>query len=530
DSGSDSDSEPSSADSVIDILLASQDRGPQHIEKLQAAYKKHRRLYLKHTKLASKAADTMHLATKMLSRALRAQASSGCNSSASVSQSPVAQRQTYIPAQSGTDEHIYESDGASDSSVKSEQHTLGSSSETCIASGTVPPTIRLNIDTDGRDKVPVSSAVKELSCENDENALMASSSAVRAYQFSTRRHKAFQLKPRAAFTCSVGGEAEQKVVAYGVDGTVQIWNPHAQVCEASLTRDDLGIEYVEDMAQISSNILASVPKVVSGDNRVPSMPDVVFIGLSPPLANSHSGAAMKAQPWSMSLHEGQISVVAGMGYSPQRHSSRAFLLTGGTKDKDVYMWSLETSSARVASVLATQKMKSGHTTRITALCHEPISNSVIAGSANGRVSVNDLESGKLLMSSGQLSKYAIGSTTLCPTNTNVLLTSCASKSEQVRIYDLRQGISWARPAITLGVKTPRTQSRYSRSAWHPDGGLVMYPFRGGASSSPEDGLVAIWDTRYAQCDAEEPQLFSPHSDTIWSICFAEAQGSRKPTM
>ncbi|KAJ2861027.1 hypothetical protein GGH94_005160 [Coemansia aciculifera] len=529
-SDSGSDSEPSSADSMMDILLASQDRGPQHIEKLQAAYKKHRRLYLKHTKLAAKAADAMHLATRMLARALNAQPSSGGDSSASVSQSPSAQRQAPVPAHSGADEHIYESDGASNCSVKSEQHTMGSSSETCIASGTVPPTSRSIVNTLDRGTMSTSSAVRKLPGPSDEKALMASNNAVRAYQFSTRRHKAFQLKPRAAFTCSVGGEAEQKVVAYGMDGAVQIWNPHTQVSEASLTRTDLGIEYLEDMAQISSNILAGVPKVVSGDSRASSMPDIVFIGLSPPLANDRSKAAMKAQSLVQSPHEGQISVVSGMGYSPQRHSSRAFLLTGGTKDKDVYMWSLETYGARVVKTLATQKMRSGHTTRITALCHEPISNSVIAGAANGRVSVNDVESGKLLMSSGQLSQCAIGSTTLCPTNTNVLLTSCASKSEQVRIYDLRQGISWAKPAIMLGVKTPRTQSRYSRSAWHPDGGLVMYPFRGGTSESPEDGLVAIWDTRYAQCDAEEPQLFSPHSDTVWSICFTEAHGSRKPTM
>ncbi|KAJ2823847.1 hypothetical protein GGI24_003570 [Coemansia furcata] len=175
-------------------------------------------------------------------------------------------------------------------------------------------------------------------------------------------------------------------------------------------------------------------------------------------------------------------------------------------------------------------MWSGHTTRITALCHEPINNRVISGSANGRVSVNDIESGQLVMSSEQPSKFAIGSATLCPTNTNVLLTSCASKSEQVRIYDLRQGILWTKPAIMLGVKTPRTQSRYSCSAWHPGGRLVMYPFRGGTSQSPEDGLVAIWDTRYAQCDTEAPQLYSPHSDNTWSICFAEARGSGKPIM
>ncbi|KAJ2056440.1 hypothetical protein GGI17_006187 [Coemansia sp. S146] len=530
DSDSGSDSEPSSADSMMDMLLASQDRGPQHMEKLQAAYKKHRRLYLKHTKLAAKAADAMHLATRMLARALDAQPSSGGDSSASASQSPGAQRQAPIPAHGDADEHIYESDGASNCSVKSEQHTMGSSSETCIASGTVPPTSCSIINTVDRGTVSAWSAVRKLPGPSDEKALMASNSALRAYQFSTRRHKAFQLKPRAAFTCLVGGEAEQKVVAYGMDGAVHIWNPHTQVSEASLTRTDLGIEYLEDMAQISSDILAGVPKVVSADSRASSMPDIVFIGLCPPLANSRSKVAMKAQPRVQSPHEGQISVVSGMGYSPQRHSSRAFLLTGGTKDKDVYMWSLETYGAHVVKTLATQKMRSGHTTRITALCHEPISNSVIAGAANGRVSVNDVESGKLLMSSGQLSQCAIGSTTLCPTNTNVLLTSCASKSEQVRIYDLRQGISWAKPAIMLGVKTPRTQSRYSRSAWHPDGGLVMYPFRGGTSESPEDGLVAIWDTRYAQCDAEEPQLFSPHSDTVWSICFADAQGSRKPTM
>ncbi|KAJ2373385.1 hypothetical protein H4S02_008874, partial [Coemansia sp. RSA 2611] len=72
-SDSDSGTAPSSADSMMDTLLAGQDPGPQHVEKLQAAYRKHRRLYRKHSKLAAKASNAMHLATKMLNRALKAQ-------------------------------------------------------------------------------------------------------------------------------------------------------------------------------------------------------------------------------------------------------------------------------------------------------------------------------------------------------------------------------------------------------------------------------------------------------------------------
>ncbi|KAJ2486682.1 hypothetical protein IWW37_005529 [Coemansia sp. RSA 2050] len=330
---------------------------------------------------------------------------------------------------------------------------------------------------------------------------MASNYAVRVHQFSTRLHKAFQLKPRAAFTCSVGSRAEQKIVAYGLDGTVQIWDPYTQMREAGLARAELGIDYAEDMAQVSSNILACVPKIVSGDTHISSAADIVFIGLNLPLGGRQSNAAMEAQPWVQSPHVGQISVVSGMSCSPRGHSDKALFLTGGAKDKDVYMWSVEIHGTRIMSTSATQKMMAGHTARITALCHEPICNRALAGSANGRVSVNDIASGRLVTSGAHLSKCAIGSVTLSPTNANILMASSASKSEQVRIYDLRQGISCSKSAITLGIDTPRCQSRYSRSAWHPDGGLVMYPFRNGTSESPEDGLVAIWDTRYARCDA-----------------------------
>ncbi|KAJ1670313.1 hypothetical protein GGF38_001612, partial [Coemansia sp. RSA 25] len=293
-------------------------------------------------------------------------------------------------------------------------------------------------------------------------ALMSSDCAVRAYQFSTLRQKAFQLKPRAAFACSIGSESEQKIVAYGLDGTVQVWNPHTQISEVALVRDDLGIEHVEDMTQLNSHILAGVPK---------------------------PGASIKTQRWMQSPHEGQISVILGMPRLRQGHSSKAFLLTGGTRDKEVYLWSVETNGAHVTKMLATRKMYAGHTSRITALCHEPVGNNAISGSASGRISVNDMESGKLIATSGQPSQLTIGSTVLCPTNTNILMTTCVSRREQVRIFDLRKGISWAKPAIVLGIDTPRTQSRYSRPAWHPDGGLVVYPYRGGT---------------VVQVDAEDP--------------------------
>ncbi|KAJ2683124.1 hypothetical protein IWW39_005672 [Coemansia spiralis] len=519
-SDSDSGTAPSSADSMMDTLLAGQDPGPQHVERLQAAYRKHRRLYRKHSKLAAKASNAMHLATKMLNRALKAQSGKdGEGPPARANQAPSAPDRD-------ADDLECQSDGSGDFSVKSEQHTMDFSSETCVASGTIPPASRFVPGTDSRD----SSAARNPPRQGDDKALRASGCAVRAYQFSTLRHKAFQLKPRAAFSCSVGGKAEQKIVAYGMDGTVQIWDPHTQTREASLTRAELGIEYVEDMAQVNSNVLACVPKIVSGDTHTSSVADIVFIGLNPPSTGKQSKATMEAQPWVQSPHVGQISVVSGMSCSPPGHSGRAFILTGGAKDKDIFMWTVETQGARIVSTSATRKMVSDHTARITALCHEPGSNRALAGSANGRVSANDIASGKLIASGAHLSKCAIGSMTLCPTNTNMLMTSSASKSEQVRIYDLRQSISCSKPAITLGIHTPRCQSRYSRSAWHPDGRLVMYPFRDGTSESPRDGLVAIWDTRYARCDTEGPQLYSPHSETIWSICFASARGSGRPTM
>ncbi|KAJ2742916.1 hypothetical protein GGI20_004136 [Coemansia sp. BCRC 34301] len=487
-------SEPSSADSTMDILLASQDRGPQHVEKLQAAYKKHRRLYQKHTRLASKAAEAMHLATRMLVRVLNVQPSR-----TTISPLPVKGRSTPAPA-CGASEHDYASDCSNDPLSK-----------VCVMRGALPAAGRRASTT----RVTASPTVSCTDIVGGEGELRSSSCAARAYPFSTVRKKAFQLKPRAAFACSIGGEVEPKIVAYGLDGTVQIWNPYTQTGEAALLRDDLGFDHVEDMAQLNPHILAGVPKVVAGEACTPSLPSIVFVGLDPPLPGSQSRVSMKVQYWMQSPHEGQISAILGVPRLRQGHSSRAFLLTGGIKDKDVYLWSVQTDGARVTRTLETRKMRANHTARISALCHDHISNNVIAGAMNGRISVNDIESGRLVAASGQPSHPAIGSATLCPTNPNVLMVNYASKGEQVRIFDLRQGITWARPAIALGIDTPRTQSRYSRPAWHPAGGLVVYPYRDGTTAAPNDGLVAIWDTRYTRCNEETPQIYNPHKESIW---------------
>ncbi|KAJ2643138.1 hypothetical protein GGF44_001319 [Coemansia sp. RSA 1694] len=506
----------------MDILLASQDRGSQHIEKLQAAYRRHRRLYQKHTKLASKAAEAMHLATRMLVRALNTQPGSTSEAHDVAGRPPAKERLAPIPLR-GADERSYLSNDDSNRSANS-------LSEICVMRGTLSHTNRPAVSAARKATVSVSPTIRCSASPSAEGALMSSDCAVRAYQFSTLRQKAFQLKPRAAFACSIGSESEQKIVAYGLDGTVQVWNPHTQISEVALVRDDLGIEHVEDMTQLNSHILAGVPKVANGDSCTTSLPSVVFIGLGPLLPSIQPGASIKTQRWMQSPHEGQISVILGMPRLRQGHSSKAFLLTGGTRDKEVYLWSVETNDAHVTKMLATRKMYAGHTSRITALCHEPVGNNAISGSASGRISVNDMESGKLIATSGQPSQLTIGSTVLCPTNTNILMTTCVSRREQVRIFDLRKGISWAKPAIVLGIDTPRTQSRYSRPAWHPDGGLVVYPYRGGTSAAPNDGTVAIWDTRYARCNEETPQLFNPHREAVWSVCFVEARDSGKPTM
>ncbi|KAJ1813792.1 hypothetical protein LPJ75_003041, partial [Coemansia sp. RSA 2598] len=159
--------------------------------------------------------------------------------------------------------------------------------------------------------------------------------------------------------------------------------------------------------------------------------------------------------------------------------------------------------------------------RISALCHASWRDHVITATCTGRVYANDVQSGRLVSELLSLG-CTVGSISPNPANGNLLMMGCGSNSDQIRIFDLRSNMAKEGPALCLGRKTPRTQSEYIRPAWHPSGSLVFCPFHRNQDGDASDNLVAIWDTRYAKCDKESPQIFRPHKTPTWSVAFVDS--------
>lgn len=353
------------------------------------------------------------------------------------------------------------------------------------------------------------------------SSLLKSRHNSKPYQFTTSYEKAFELKPRGAFTCTFGEPNNWEcVVAYGLDGTVQLWNPWKQRRDAAIFRENLRIKNMEHMAQISPYILAGVPNYAADDHRQPSRASIVFLGVGRSTQQRSSSEIACVKHWSRSSQHSPISVVAGItngqGYGP---SDRAYMVTGGVSSKGLDIWSLETVGPRVNDVTGHTFIDTGHKSRITALCHEPVRNCILSGSQSGNLTISDAIKGK----SAHNMRYTsdtVASLSICPTDSNLALVTYVSKQDQIQILDLRQRAS-GKPALTLGINTYGTQSRYVNPTWHTDGNLIFYPFRRMEEESTDDGYVAIWDTRYVRCNKEAPQKFQPHKKPVWSICFSK---------
>ncbi|KAJ1963811.1 hypothetical protein GGI12_001826 [Dipsacomyces acuminosporus] len=520
-------------------------------EEIKKAYAKHRALYLKYTRWAQKAEQDMHrVAEKLFSLiGTKSQGRVAGGTADTSGKREIVESRGSVPVSAGAyspelGADDYKSDAPSDYSLdlmdeyvihhrsdnnedspKEEQGEEQGEGQGEGQAGLQEATIdsgRIGFHQHNDGYVVASTA------EQSTPELRSVDRATRPYQFRTYSANEFRRKPRAAFTCSFEGIDSQTIVAYGLDGTLQFWDPVTQRLDLSLDKNELNMEYAEHVAQISPSLLAAVPakrgssegggRYAGGNSAAPA---VVFINKTPSSRRS-SLQVGPVQPWAYSPHEGPISVVEGMPECMHRRQSRAFMLSGGVKDKKVYLWSVDTARSEVAKAEVARQMRGFHTSRITALCYEPNRDFVLSGSESGRISINDAECGKLIMETEKHAlRSVIGSLVVSPKNSNIVMASCAAISGQLRFFDLRQNMKSIKPSLVLGTQTASTQSRYIRPAWHPEGCLVVCPVHKSIQLSSEEGAVAIWDTRYSKCAMEAPQIYRPHKGPVWSVDFAD---------
>ncbi|KAJ1664340.1 hypothetical protein EV178_004145 [Coemansia sp. RSA 1646] len=359
------------------------------------------------------------------------------------------------------------------------------------------------------------------------NGILSAEKPIQAFQFSTQTIKAFQLKPRAATVCTFDGMSGQTAVAYGFDGTVQFWDPSTREQLLSIGKEDLQMDMVDKVSQLTPSLIAVLAGGSAKGGVYDNKGSIALLSkerqLEPNTLQFRPPAYCTDSP-----HSGEISVVEGMpGFGgnndDNRNNNPAFMLSGGEADKGVYMWAIGLSEqGAVTAIQQTHKMKTRHTTRITALCYEPFKGYAISGAdGNGRINVNNVETGKLVVDNDHRQcGGGIGGISICPVDANLAMVCCTTKGKQVQIFDLRQSLSVLKPALLLGKDEGFRNSRYIRSAWHPDGRLVFCPLNEEGTKASGSGTVFIWDVRYVRCQEEEPQTYNPHSGSIWSACFA----------
>ncbi|KAJ2157786.1 hypothetical protein GGF46_004250 [Coemansia sp. RSA 552] len=459
--GSEKDPADQSSDEIEDtaaLLLSKRHTGRGDgvcLEDVVAVYKRQEQLYLKHRRLADRAADEMRCASRMIVRLSRMQGS-----------------------EAGRD----------------------APSET-------------------EDTAPV---------------FMSVGSSVKPFQFNTRRHAAFNLKPRAAFSCQIEGIDRQTVVAYGMDGAVQLWDPVDRRLVQKLTRESLGINFAEQVTQVTPSIFAVVTGASSKPGALDHSREVVFLGQPRGSSRHRTYTSLEfLQHWKRPLlfHGiGGVSVAEGVP-SLAGHNS-GLMLSGGETDKKVLVWSLKTSDHTIEAKSTPNPMRTCHKSRISALSFESSRGLVLSGSEGGWLNINNAETGQNVArgTDERWGRDPICSISVCPTSPNLVMVNCGSKDKQLRLFDLRERLSLYAPAVVLGVSRECSQSRYIRPAWHPQGRLVFCPMHQTSTETEANGMVAIWDTRYTQCMNDQPQEIYPHNERIWSAAFTEGHVPGQPVM
>ncbi|KAJ2190948.1 hypothetical protein EV181_000668 [Coemansia sp. RSA 532] len=493
----------------------------RQMKQLQTLYETQRDLYLKHKELADKAAEKMHHAVLMMTQVTSLDAAQP-GSSGNMSPELVSNRNTNITRAFPYAIQTPARFSNSDSSELPDPRTLFQDGLKITGSLSAPVTSN---PFQPSLPPPISDAAEvDMSLE-----LCTHTAPKRPYQFTTQLIEAFKLKPRAALTCVLEESNSEVSVAYGMDGTVQLWSPQERRMLQKLDSTALDMDFAEHITQVMPSLLVAVSgeRTKPGSRRNPGQ----LMYLNQATGATRTPRLQNAQQLHTLSDSELVSVAEGM-MRARTHDDCALMVTGGMRDRKVYVWEVKTAAGRVTAAEKRQLVRTRHTSRISALCFEPVHNYVLSGSDSGRVNIGCAETGREITSDNgeRVSTQVVGKLAVCPINPNLVLASMGTTSDQVRLFDIRSRLSIQRPALILGLQRGRTQSRYLRPAWHPHGDLIFYPFLRGSAETGGDGMVAIWDVRYQRCAEDAPQVFHPHKADVWSVSFVESRTAGRHAM
>ncbi|KAI9500758.1 hypothetical protein GGI25_003951 [Coemansia spiralis] len=564
-SGINSDNGASTSDSddnsILEALLAigcSERSVNSELDRMFAYHEKQRQLYNKYTRRAERAAKEMQRTVKCLKRLSSTElpmniAKSTCSKPLAVETSAVSTPERRQPPTTNLEqadrckvlpEYIINSssdnnDDYTDSDERMKSRTDVSSSIFKNTDGASTRNSRsgqmLSFNTNNTH--PSTHDESLLLINNNSNnvgleidsVLLSSARPLQPFQFKTTLRRAFQLKPRAATICTFHDIRGQTAVAHGLDGSVQFWDPGSKERLLSISKETLGIDYVERIAQLTPSLLVALAGESKKCGSYGNKGSLVFLNKRPSSLESVGLQFAPPTRWKDPLHGGGISVVEGMPGNCRNSYDTALMLSGGEVDKSVYIWSLAlANNGRVSGERQIQKLATPHTSGISALCYEHQKEYVISGSTGrGRLLINSARTAQLVANNDRMScGGTIGSIFVCPTDPNLTMVSCITKDKQIQIFDLRLRMSAFTPVLALGKSEGSgskefRNSKFIRPSWHPDGRLIFCPLNRDCTHSSGGGDVYIWDSRYVRCREEEPQAYNPHEgSSIWSASFA----------
>ncbi|KAJ2376203.1 hypothetical protein IW150_002119 [Coemansia sp. RSA 2607] len=120
----------------------------------------------------------------------------------------------------------------------------------------------------------------------------------------------------------------------------------------------------------------------------------------------------------------------------------------------------------------------------------------------------------------------ISSFAFCPTSPNVLMASCNTKGNAIRVLDMRAPL---RTVLSFGNNLVNEYPAEMKPAWNPDNGQVVAPFNKNHSRLKYNHLV-VFDTRFIGWGNQSSTVLTPFTMGTHSISFGNEQGTDSPIM
>ncbi|KAJ1797757.1 hypothetical protein LPJ75_006987, partial [Coemansia sp. RSA 2598] len=250
-------SESDKIESVIETIMTNAaDNVQARISRLRGVYDRNRRLHRKYRRLAEMASDEMHSATRAIFQLLEAQGEAPIGSlPANAYREPVERAADEYANTDSTrardmPRNTRPVDPLSRTAPVSIEKSFFRTNATATLQGSGSKGDNSSDDSDSDSKEDEGVALV------GDLGLRSRPTAVHPYQFNTQLQSAFKRKPREAFVCTLPGMQQQAILAYGLDGSVQFWDPQEQTRIKYLDDDYFDIEFAQQIIQVSPSAFA----------------------------------------------------------------------------------------------------------------------------------------------------------------------------------------------------------------------------------------------------------------------------------